>query len=489
MEQRGGGLASAADVQELTERVRALESQKAIAEKERADAQRKVDAHVAHAAKIKATYNQLAGWYNNLRQEYAELQTKAKSQAQAGAPADGVARELSASSSASNLTAEELKKIKEERDSLKSALDKEREEKAEEIDRNSLVLATKAKALDDLRMQWESANSQLRAAQDDAIAHQKASESARRELEDTKTELEEAKMSMTDALAKAKADLEQLEEDRLQELEELRQKVVADSEMRGAAELEAVQKKHAEELAEITLQASIKDDELQVAQTRLGQLTVESEGLTEEIDKLKMQKIAAENSLKEQLEKDRAELESAKQRALDDLEKDKEDAIAVLKEEHEKEMGALKAEKDAVAERELVVAQTKSDELGELQKENDVSLQTLRSTRVSRRRSRSLRRTWPHWKPKTKNWKAKTSRSQVRRLTSRRRRVIISQPRRNLTHEPMKCDSKLRRCRKMSRLRVGKQKRASACSRTLKQKMMSNGHLSPDSFRTRRSAR
>lgn len=360
--------ASASELRDLSERVRDLEVQKSAVEKQRADAQKKVDAHVAHATKIKATYNQLAGWYNNLRSEYAELQARAKSQGSSftGGPAHAMARELSESNS---LKDEEVEKLREERDALRKELDKEKVQKIEEEQNNAELLAAKERALEGIRMQWDSTKSDILAAEQNAAEHRRAAEQAMRELEDTKVLLEEARGQMTSAMVKSRREVERLEEEKKVELEEVRRQTQVEYKRIADQEMENVERRHAEVVSNLAQQSTDKDGKLQTFETRVAELTKVSEDLESEIETLRHTSVAERRSLLEQSEKQQVEAERNRKETLHKFAMEKENEMGLLKEEHEKELKALSAETEAIVHRETVFSQEKSEEAEHYQNE------------------------------------------------------------------------------------------------------------------------
>lgn len=144
--------ALSADVSALQQRVRTLEEQYAQCEREKLDAERRVAAHVTHAAKIKSTYNQLAEWYNTLRQEHAELQAKLSHP-----PSQTDSAAVTEESSVASSQETDMLHLQKERDQLRQSLQNERDEKDQINSRNSQLLESKARALAELRGQWDAA--------------------------------------------------------------------------------------------------------------------------------------------------------------------------------------------------------------------------------------------------------------------------------------------------------------------------------------------
>lgn len=144
------GAVPAGDVAALHVRIKHLEEEKALVEREKEEVEKKVAAHVAHAQKIRNTYNQLAGWYNNLRKEHVELQAKHPSSIGDQTTTD---RELPQDVPTTHEA--EIHSLERERNELQDLLDRERSEKKEFHSRNSELLESKAQTLAELREQWD----------------------------------------------------------------------------------------------------------------------------------------------------------------------------------------------------------------------------------------------------------------------------------------------------------------------------------------------
>jgi hypothetical protein len=197
------------EVSSLRVRVRALEEERAVLEREKVEAENRIGAHVQHAAKIKTTYNQLAAWYNNLRNEHAELQRRHPESTL------DTARDLGAGSVATTHE-EDLVALEKERERLQDLLQKERDEKLEIHSRNASVLEEKSAALAQLQEQLNSSMTEL--------------DAAKVESEKAKAELEESRSLSVDpnVLAKAHVEIEDLKQSHEAELTTLRRQLMAE---------------------------------------------------------------------------------------------------------------------------------------------------------------------------------------------------------------------------------------------------------------------
>jgi chromosome segregation ATPase len=199
--------AASSEAAALQVRVRALEDERVVIERERAEAEHKVQAHVQHAAKIKTTYNQLAAWYNNLRQEHAELQARhPESTTEAS-------RDLPSATVATTYEAD-ARSFEKERDELQALLDAERAEKRELLSRNSTVLESKAATIVDLEHHRSNNERKINDLQKQ-IAAAKSEAQTNRELVTTRAR-------DYDELAAVRAELAQLKASYEDELAELR---------------------------------------------------------------------------------------------------------------------------------------------------------------------------------------------------------------------------------------------------------------------------
>lgn len=239
------------DVGALKERVRSLEQSNAVLEKERADSVRKVEAHVAHAARIRETYSRLAAWYNNLRTEHEELQKKVG--VVSGSEGDAVSAPL-----------EHVKSLEKERDELQQELDKERRQSKEVSSRNSALLESKAKTLAELGLQWESAQTTLKETEN-ALQHEKDNaEGLREAVDDLKKQLSERDTLLEEraaALTAATERVEQVHARHVGDLEVAKGKAEEDAKAALERELDRLNVDHQTEISRFTTERKLAIDE------------------------------------------------------------------------------------------------------------------------------------------------------------------------------------------------------------------------------------
>lgn len=163
----------------LKERCSSLEHQSS-------EMERKISAHVTHAAKIKTTYNQLAAWYNNLRNEHMELQKKHPGSASEQTQSS---RDLPAVVSMTHEA--DMKMLEKERDELQALLKSERSEKSNMHSRNAELLGAKARTLAELKEQWDSAQSTL-------VATKKVLDEQSKQLKDLNETIDNMKFQLAE---------------------------------------------------------------------------------------------------------------------------------------------------------------------------------------------------------------------------------------------------------------------------------------------------
>lgn len=143
----------ASDDLHLKESIKMLAKERDDAQEARLEAERKNIAHVAYAAKIKDTYNQLAAWYNNLCKDHEELRHRCLS--------------LSPGSSRDHPTSVvcvrevEFSVMQKERNELEAMLELERSEKGEKVYRSAEVLETESYSFSELREECKASQNSL----------------------------------------------------------------------------------------------------------------------------------------------------------------------------------------------------------------------------------------------------------------------------------------------------------------------------------------
>lgn len=237
----------AGDIAALRAKITALEEQNQALERDRAEAERKVTAHVAHASKIKDTYNQLAGWYNNLRNEHVELQKKKLTSS------DSTIKERKDLPVGVATTHEaDVKNLEKERDELQALLQRERNEKKDMYSRNSELLESKARTLAELAEQWEAAKATLRDKQnslDDQVEAIRALQSA---VDDLKSQLGERDSKLeeqTGALTSAREQVKNLESKHAQDLSRMTAEAEEEFKAKFEKEVNRLKREHEEDLA------------------------------------------------------------------------------------------------------------------------------------------------------------------------------------------------------------------------------------------------
>eukprot|EP00177_Eucheuma_denticulatum_P002976 GFKZ01005353.1.p1 GENE.GFKZ01005353.1~~GFKZ01005353.1.p1 ORF type:complete len:1512 (+),score=393.95 GFKZ01005353.1:89-4537(+) len=239
------------DVGALKERVRSLEQSNAVLEKERADSVRKVEAHVAHAARIRETYSRLAAWYNNLRTEHEELQKKL-----------GV--EPGAEGNAASGHREEVKSLEKERDDLQEELDKERRKSKEFHSRNSALLESKAKTLAELGLQWESAQTTLKETENALQLEKDNAEELRNAVEELTKQLAKRDTLLEErgtALSSATERVEEVKSRHVEDLKAVKERAEEDAKAALDQELDSLKVDHQQEISRLVNERKIAIEE------------------------------------------------------------------------------------------------------------------------------------------------------------------------------------------------------------------------------------
>ena len=280
-------------------RIKELEDRLATTDREKSDAQRRVQAHMAHAAKIRETYERLAEWYNDLRQEHSDLrkehtELREKVDGQTTNSAEVGDRSIPVVTSSQDT---DLKSLQEERDKLQADLEKQQTEKTEMHSRNSQLLETKARALVELKEQWDSAQNAL-------IATKQQNEEKEKAMEELKSTVQSLRSQLLERSA--------IVEEKEAELEEAVQKV------------EEIQASHAEALE--NMQSSSLEEARSLTQTE-----------TDEIRKLHMEE------LQKLSEEKNSELEASLQAEREKLETEKANEIAAIREQMRQEFDLEKS--------------------------------------------------------------------------------------------------------------------------------------------------
>jgi chromosome segregation ATPase len=322
----------------LAVRVRALEEEKAVVERERNEAERKVQAHVQHALKIKDTYNQLAAWYNNLRHEHAELQKRhPESTTEAS-------RELPTATVATT-HADDAKHMEQELDDMAKALAAERNEKKELLASHTAVLEEKASALAASkgkcsRLETELANAILSAKASKAELELSHKESLRaNEVTEVCDARENEIVSLRSELAEANLKLT------------LQNDAVASSlkEALGVSAMEVaeMEQKVRDSVIELTaLRAELSKAQAALAEAQCG--SNRAEDVSKELDSLRS---ASEESLREVCgERDRLQEEVTKWKSTVDELSESVEAKEVQMDEIQRAAENLRVELDATLE-------------------------------------------------------------------------------------------------------------------------------------------
>lgn len=236
----------AGDAAALRARITALEEQNQALERDRAEAERKVTAHVAHAAKIKSTYNQLAGWYNNLRNEHVELQKKLST-------SDSTIEERKDLPAGVATTHEaDIKNLEKERDELQALLQRERTEKKDIYSRNSELLENKARTLAELAEQWEAAKATLTEKQASLDEQIRAVKTLQATVDNLKSELAERDSKLeeqAEALISANNQAKELQSKHAEDLSQIKAQLQRDSEVVLEREVEQIRSRYEEDVA------------------------------------------------------------------------------------------------------------------------------------------------------------------------------------------------------------------------------------------------
>lgn len=327
----------AAELAALRVKVDALEHDKTILERERAEAERKVGAHVAHAAKIKTTYNQLAGWYNNLCAKHTELQ---KRLSESDTSTDGTS---DLPTDVATTHEEDIKNLEQERDQLKAMLDRERSEKKDISSRNSELLQAKARTLAELGEQWEAAKLTLENTKMSLKNQLSTSDNLRetvKTLEDKLAKRDEEASAQSGELEKASRRVKELEE----KFEEARTRADADAESKAAAEADyqRLQTENADQREVLTRELSSGFETM--VEEKLSALRKEHD------ESMQMSR----QELKEILEKEHSFV-------LEKLQNEHENNIAKIKEDLEKEAEALRTAASGFEEKLNITMQERSN--------------------------------------------------------------------------------------------------------------------------------
>lgn len=242
-------LTQTSDLPTLHAHIRSLEEEVAVAKRERAEAERKVTAHIAHAHRIRDTYTRLAGWYNNLRQEHIQLQKKLPQSTSDAAEPPRADSTTSASTNDSD-----FRKIDEGKGTPdKSDIEFDRLDKSTSHSRNSQLLDAKAKTLAELRDQWDATQAALQKKENELKERTTALEEAEKNVEALRLQLVEkekhAQQSDT-ALAAARDRIEEIQRTHTHALQELRATTVSDFDQKLLTEISQLEQKHSNELQE-----------------------------------------------------------------------------------------------------------------------------------------------------------------------------------------------------------------------------------------------
>lgn len=292
------------DVASLQMRIQSLEDEYATSEQNRAEAERKVAAHVAHAAKIKDTYKQLATWYNKLREEHAELQKKVP---QSDGDQGSSSRSLPAAG-VSISSDEDYGNLQRERDELRDSLERERSEYNETYSRNSQLLESKARALADLREQWDAAQNTLQTTREQSDEHSRALKEMQDNVDELKRQLEEKDSAMQEssiAASNAENAIKDMETRHAQALRMMRNETLEEAMSNMGDELNSLREQHQEDLRRVTTEA--KTEHESHLEEALQQLRLANEA---EVESLKQRlQLEHEELRKEELDRMTSEYE------------------------------------------------------------------------------------------------------------------------------------------------------------------------------------
>lgn len=331
-------LSHTSDLPTLHAHIRNLEEEVVVAKRERADAERKVSAHIAHACRIRETYTKLAGWYNNLRQEHIELQKKLPHSA-----ADSTEPPRADSTTSASTNDSDFRKTDEGRGTSDSKPDVEFDShlKSASQSRNSQLLDAKAKTLAELREQWDATQSALQSKEAELKERTAALNQAEKTLDTLRLQLVEKESQAeqsTDALAAARERIQRMEEDHKRALEELSASSLSEFDRKLSAEVAKLKEQHA--------------DELQQQLSKLNE---------QHADQLRHHVKEAEQSAEVERDKQLQASHAQREKDLRELEKKLEETHLAVKEE---ELSRLKElhENDLRAEREKLHKEAEASE-------------------------------------------------------------------------------------------------------------------------------